>query len=115
MKVSLKWLQTYFDKPLPTAGKLADLFTFHSFEVESVEKVGDDYAIDAKVLPDRAHYALSHKGIAMEVSVLTNMLLKENRIPKGPDASIDTKPTIKIKAKDFCRRYMGRYVEIGKA
>ena len=112
MKISRNWLETYFDKPIPDADKLAELFTFHSFEVEGMEKVGDDDVLDVKVLPDRAHYALCHCGIALEVSVLTKQPFKANRVPNGPDATIEQKPAIRIEAPQFCRRYMGRYAEI---
>jgi phenylalanyl-tRNA synthetase beta chain len=118
MKVLHGWLQTYFEKPIPTAEKLEELFTFHSFEVEGVEKGaskdGSDDVLDVKVLPDRAHYALSHAGIALEISVLTKQPLKPNRIPPIPADTLAQKPEIRIEAPQFCRRYMARYGEITK-
>lgn len=68
MKVSRKWLQTYFENELPSTAELADASTFHAFEVEESE--GD--LLDLKVLPDRAAYALSHRGIAREFSAILN-------------------------------------------
>jgi len=118
MKVSHAWLQTYFDKPIPSADALAELFTFHSFEVEGIERLRDstyrltDTVIDAKVLPDRAHYCLSHRGMAEEVSFLTKQPLKSSRSSKSILVSLDNKPIIKIEDPHFCRRYMGRYVEL---
>lgn len=118
MKVSHAWLQTYFDKSIPSADALAELFTFHSFEVEGIERLRDstsrliDTVIDAKVLPDRAHYCLSHKGIAEEVSFLTKQPVKSNKSSKSILVSLDNKPVIKIEDPHFCRRYMGRYVEL---
>lgn len=114
MKISRNWLQTFFDKPLPKAGELAELFTFHSFEVEGIESFGDDGILDVKVLPDRAHYCLSHAGVALEVSVLTGQPLKQNRIPPPPAPSLEMRPEVDIEATDFCRRYMARYAEIGE-
>jgi phenylalanyl-tRNA synthetase beta chain len=150
MKISHNWLQNYFDKPIPDANKLAELFTLHSFEIESVEEVKyeslaasrsresvspeaakrrkeetandrsgaspiTDFVIDAKVLPDRAHYCLSHKGIAGEVSVLTGQSIKDLNIP---DMSVAEKvgpfPSVTIQNPKFCRRYMGRYVAIDR-
>ena len=78
MLISYKWLQTYFDKPLPAPEKLADLFTFHFSEVESVKKVGDDSVFELKILTDRANYALSHFGVASEISAFTGL----QRIPR---------------------------------
>lgn len=119
MKISRNWLQTYFDKEIPTADKLAELFTFHAFEVEGVEKIEkttdakEDVVLDVKVLPDRAHYALSHRGIAGEISTLTGLYAKERYV--GPiDADITEKPKIDIENPDFCRRYTARTVSVGK-
>ncbi len=81
MKVSHAWIQQYFETPIPSAEKLAELFTFHAFEVEGVEKVGGDTVIDVKVLPDRAHYALSHRGIASEVAALTGLTPRSQLMP----------------------------------
>jgi len=127
MKISKNWLQTYFDKPIPSADELANLFTFHSFEVEGSEDIetvektreGNEYKIkdtilDVKVLPDRAHYALSHRGVAGEVAALTNEPAIVRWLEKETKASVDTKPAIRIEAPNFCRRYMGRFVEIDK-
>jgi len=76
MKFSYKWLQDYFDETLPSAEELGSLLTMHAFEVESVEKVGDDTVLDIKVLPDRSHDALSYRGIAIEIAALTQKALK---------------------------------------
>ena len=70
MKVSYNILQTYFKKKLPAPEKISDLLTFHAFEIEGVESKGDDTVFDVKVLPDRAHYALSHRGVARELSFI---------------------------------------------
>jgi phenylalanyl-tRNA synthetase beta subunit len=75
MTVSYKWLQTFFNSPLPSPNKLAEILTAHFFEVESVEKKGIDYAINIDVLPDRAGDCLSHYGIAREISVLLDKKL----------------------------------------
>lgn len=118
MKVLHGWLASYFDKPIPKAEQLAELFTFHSFEVEGLEKGrdadGSDDVLDVKILPDRAHYCLSHAGVALEISLLTKQPFKPNRIPPSPADSLTRKPEVKIEAPNFCRRYMARYAEIGK-
>ena len=74
MKVSRAWLQKYFDTELPSVEQLADALTFHSSEVEEV--AGD--MLDVKVLPDRACYALSHRGIAHEISAALKLPLKHD-------------------------------------
>jgi phenylalanyl-tRNA synthetase beta chain len=69
MKVSRAWLQKHFATELPSTEELADALTFHAFEIESF----DADMLDVKVLPDRAGYALSHRGIAYELSAILQM------------------------------------------
>jgi phenylalanyl-tRNA synthetase beta chain len=109
MKVSRAWLQKYFDAELPHGQELSDAFTFHSFEVE--EEAGD--LIDLKVLPDRAGYALSHRGIASELSAALNLPLKRDPL-REPVAMKDLRsPSLTIRLEDpkKCQRYMGAVVK----
>lgn len=69
MKVSRAWLQKHFKEELPSTAELADALTFHAFEIESF----DEDMLDVKVLPDRAGYALSHRGIAYELSAILSI------------------------------------------
>lgn len=78
MLISRNWLQTFFDKELPSTDKLAEALTFHSFEIEEVTKKGADEILDVKVLPNRAHDCLSHQGIANEISAILDLPLKVN-------------------------------------
>lgn len=68
MKHSLKRLQTYIQDPLPEVEVLKEKIIFSAFEVESVERVGDDTVFDIKVLPDRASDCFSHRGMARELA-----------------------------------------------
>jgi len=107
MKISHKWLQTFFKKPLPESEKIAELLTFHIFEVEGIEKKTDDDVLDVKVLPDRACYCLSHEGIARELSAL----ISDNTfVPReAPEIEPDDVPelSVSIEAKDACDKYLG--------
>lgn len=76
MLLSYTWLQKYFADPLPEVDILVDALTFGVAEIESVEKRGTDTRIDIKVLPDRACYLLSHRGVATEISVLLGIPMK---------------------------------------
>src|SRR3990167_3901499 len=71
MKVSRNWLQTFFEKSLPSSQTLADALTFHAFEIESVE----NDVLDVKVTPNRGHDCLSYRGIAKELSAILNLPL----------------------------------------
>jgi len=110
MLISYNWLQTYFKKKLPVAGKVAEILTFTVFEVESVEKKENDFILDVKVLPDRACYALSHRGIARELAAaLTWELNSQVSRVKISQAKL-TPLSIKIENPADCRRYIGRKV-----
>lgn len=74
MKVSRTWLQKYFSAPLPSVERLAEAFTFNAFEVEG----HNEDMIDLKVLPDRAGYALSHRGVASELAAILDIPLKRD-------------------------------------
>ncbi len=108
MKVSLKWLQTYFDQPLPDAAKIDDAFTFHSFEID--ERAGD--LMDVKVLPNRSADCLSHRGIAKDLSAILDVPLKSDPLrdplPSFPRADA---LTVAIEDETKCLRYMGALVK----
>lgn len=76
MKVSRNWLQKHFKEPLPDTAALADALTFHAFEIEEF----DIDLIDVKVLPDRAAYGLSHRGIAYELSAILGVPLSYDQL-----------------------------------
>ncbi|PCI30337.1 phenylalanine--tRNA ligase subunit beta, partial [Candidatus Wolfebacteria bacterium] len=110
MLISYNWLQSYFEKTLPSPDRVGELFNKHSVELESIEKVGEDYVLDLGVLPDRAHYMLSHVGCARELSAIINEPLKD--LGLVPIETGDTNDlSVKIENEDFCRRYIGRRVE----
>lgn len=112
MKVSRVWLQRFFDAPLPEVSVLSDAFTFHAFEVESVE--GE--ILDLKVLPDRAGYAMSHRGVAKELSAILNLPLKDDPLNQ-PLPNWNATEKLHISAdKDYVIRHTGalyRGVKVG--
>ncbi len=95
MKVSYKWLQEYISDKLPPVDDVVTALTMHAFEIEGVEVASsatrrggemDDWILDVKVLPNRAHDCLSHYGIASEVASILgltrNFLLPNQELPK---------------------------------
>ncbi len=109
MKISYKRLQSYFEEKLPEPAKLAELLTFSFSEVEGMEKVGEDTVFDIKVLPDRACYALSHRGVAYEVAAITGFAKKEIDRPQ-PEIKKVRPLLVRVEAPDLCPRYMARLV-----
>ena len=117
MLVSRKWLQTYFDKELPKAEELVDLFNAHAFEVEGLEEVGNDWVIDVDVLPNRSSDCLSHRGIARELATILSTPLKSDPFRESlPQWDTTDAVSVEIEDKKLCPRYMAgvvRGVEIG--
>lgn len=112
MLISYHWLQTYFKEKLPSPQEVADTLIFHAFEVESVEKKGSDAIFDIKVLPDRAHDALSHRGIARELAVhLETHIVDTKKSEAFQGEKSQRVLSIDVKDGALCRRYMGRIIE----
>ncbi|HLN19147.1 MAG TPA: phenylalanine--tRNA ligase subunit beta, partial [Patescibacteria group bacterium] len=76
---------------------------------ESIEKyIGiSDSIIEIKVLPDRAHDAMSHVGVAREISALEGKRMvfdiSSLIMPKAKSKTLK----VEIKDKDLCPRYIG--------
>ncbi len=111
MKVSRNWLNNFFDAPLPSAQELSDALTFHAFEIDGVEKVGEDDILDVKVTPNRGHDCLSHRGIARELSAILKLPLKDDPFKLDFDISKKSdKVTVTIEDSNLCPRYMAGYI-----
>ena len=85
MKVLKSWLQDYIEEKLPSDEILEKEITMRAFEIESTEKVGEDTVFDFKIIPDRAHDCLSHRGIAREIASLLGLKTKEETISFSAD------------------------------
>ncbi len=109
MKVYTEILKQ-FVPDLPDTKTLQSVLTNHAFEVEEIipQEIGD--VIDLKVLPDRAHDALSHRGIAREIATHTE---KSFFVPQSLElAPQDGVPPVLVKVEsDLCTRYMALRIE----
>ena len=116
MLISRQWLQIYFDAPLPDAAALSDELTFHVFEIDGIEKHGDDEVLDVKITANRGHDCNSYRGIAKEISAILRLPLK-----RDPFVHMELVPTtgalsVKIEDVGLCPRYVAgvvRGVKIG--
>jgi phenylalanyl-tRNA synthetase beta chain len=121
MLISYKWIQTYFDKPLPEPDVLANLLTMHAFELEGVEKKTtadgeyEDTIFDLKVLPDRAPFALSHRYMAEEIGALTRYDVKWPEIAefteKETSRSLEGAMEKTVEENKLCYRIIHRIIE----
>ncbi len=121
MLISHKWIQSYFENPIPEPEELATILTLHSFEIEGIEKKQsadgeyEDTIIDIKVLPDRAPFALSHRYMAEEIGTLIRQDVKWPEITEVTEAATKRSLAISfddtVEQEELCRRYIGRVVE----
>jgi phenylalanyl-tRNA synthetase beta chain len=111
MKYSYNWLRK-LSGTKNSPEKVAELLTMHSFEVESVEKVGNDTIIDLDVLANRGHDALSHLAIAREICVLEERVFdSKNREDLKIPAKKSNLLKIEIQDEKLCPRYIGAVME----
>lgn len=128
MKYSRAWLQEHIVESLPPNEEMVKVIPLKAFEVEGVDLnptsrdgqdpkassmlgQGEDSVFDIKVLPNRAHDALSHRGMARELSALFGLRRKAREIKNvQADASVST-PLISIENGKECFRYIGVRVE----
>lgn len=108
MKFSKAWLQTYSKEQLPDTISLVDTITINAFEVEEVTAHEGDDILTIKVLPNRAHDALGHRGMARDVCALVGTTYSDevNYYKGVPDTSI-IPPIISNEGTGACSRFMG--------
>ncbi len=102
---------------------MANLLTMHSFEVESVKQLNDDWVLDISVLPNRAHDCLSHLGVARECVAILNSKLKDPSCAKASagrqnsklqlknsELQIDKLLDVEVENAELCPRYCARVI-----
>jgi len=106
MLFSYNWLKEYLPQ-IPSPEEVEKKIIFHAFEVESVTSYKDDFLLEIKVLPDRAHDCLCHLGIARELGAISGLSLA-TKISKNDFALGKAQDLrINVMAKSVCRRYVG--------
>ncbi len=117
MKISYNTLnKIYFAGTLPVPETIADALTFHAWEIEEITKVGEDTVLDVKVLPDKSAWALSHRGIAKDLSVILNLPLAKDPLSVRAELTPVTPEIAVTIDSEVCDRYtvaLIRGVKIG--
>ncbi len=107
MRFSKAWLQTYSKEALPNTKTLEEVVTFNAFEIEEISHVGSDDILDIKVLPNRAHDALGHRGMARDICALTGTTFIDPHTYYRGEGDIQVhKPMIIIQDTTTCSRFM---------
>ena len=106
MIVSKNWLAEYVDLEMPD-DVLTDRLTMSGLNLEGVEEVGDDLAIDLEVTSNRPD-CLGHIGVAREVSVLFDVPLKVPPADVSSDSeSAASRTSVQIDCPDLCHECIG--------
>ncbi|QDT39495.1 phenylalanine--tRNA ligase subunit beta [Stratiformator vulcanicus] len=109
MIVSREWLSEYVDVDMPVE-ELTDRLTFSGLNLEGVEEVGDDVAIDLEVTSNRPD-CLGHIGVAREIAVLYQIELKLPQAePPASDEQTSDVTSVEIQCPDLCPRYNARII-----
>ncbi len=105
MLISYNWLKEYLGPEPPNAEEVAELLTFRAFEVERVEKKGDDWVLDIDVLPNRSSDCLSHRGVAREISTLTSKPLAFDPFAETSSLTSSDLFAVEIEVSHDCPRF----------
>jgi len=109
MIVSKNWLADYVAPP-DSVEQLTDRLTMSGLNLESVEPVANDVAIDLEVTSNRPD-CLGHIGVAREVAVLFDRELKipAANVPESGGQCADA-TSVNIDCPDLCHEYHARLI-----
>lgn len=117
MKYSYNWLKEHLEGELPDIATVMREVTLRAFEVEEVEEKESDTLLEIKVLPDRAHDALSHRGMAREIGALLGVSRQPQRHGEAArDVRVESVGVV-VEEKTLCPRYIAtriNNVSVGK-
>lgn len=109
MIISWNWLKDYVDLDM-SVDELTERLTLSGLNLEGVENIGDDVAIDLEVTSNRPD-CLGHIGVAREVSVLWQQPLKIPEFDSPTSATkVDELTKVSITSPDLCPRYTARVI-----
>jgi len=108
MKFTYSWLQSFFNKKLPSPQELADLLTKHSFETE----VKDKY-LEVDILHNRASDCLSYIGLAREIATVVDqdVQLPPHQVDHYNDTGTSEVLDLEIKEKELVSCYSLTLIE----
>lgn len=109
MRVSIDWLQSYFDKKLPAPAELAERLTFYAYETDVAEDTPGVLEVD--VLANRSSDSLCHRGVARELSTILDIPLKRDPLREPlPDHVTTDELRVEITEPTLAPRFMAALV-----
>ena len=107
MKYSYNWLRELAGfKEGPE--KLAEVLTMKSFEVEFVEKSGNDWKLNVAILPNRVPDSSGHFGLSREISAMLGLKFNAEKFgaKQYPSGGIRQMLDVEIENPEDSLRYM---------
>src|SRR5262245_486529 len=109
MKCSESWLREWVNPSL-TLDELCKTLTMAGLEVEDILPAEGEQVIDISITPNRGDF-LSIRGIAREVSALTQSPLLKKNVASDVKITSKTALDVNIEAKNGCPIYIGRVIK----
>lgn len=117
MKFSKHWIQQYIVETLPSDEVIARELNAKAFEVEEITEIGilvdenkndkpRDSIFDIKVLPNRAHDALGHLGMAREWAAVLGLTFKPFDISRLESDDSVAGVEVNVTDTNLCTRFM---------
>ncbi|MDD5489484.1 MAG: phenylalanine--tRNA ligase subunit beta [Candidatus Moranbacteria bacterium] len=107
MKYSYNWLKE-LSGTKKSPKELAELLTMRAFEFEDMKTEGKETQMEFSILPNRGHDALSHTGMAREISACEGRKFSS---PPFLKPSFRNGLGVEIQDKKLCPRYIGAVLE----
>ncbi len=128
MKFSKAWLQDYIVETLPSDEVIVEALNKKAFEVEEtlniaggtrndaegIQESHDDTVFDIKVLPNRAHDALGHHGMAYELCASLGLTFNKEKEVKEDLSFFDKSVkhvSVAIEDASMCTRFMALRID----
>lgn len=110
MIISWDWLEQYVS-PTESPMVVADKLMMTGLNLEGMEEVGYDLAVDLEVTSNRMD-CLGHIGVAREVAVCYDLDLKiPDPQPATNGTAVSDVTSVKIECEDLCPRYTARVIK----
>jgi len=110
MIVSWDWLKDYVSLNM-SVEELTDRLTMTGLNLEGIEQIGDDTAIDLEVTSNRPD-CLGHIGVAREIGVIFEQPLNvPEPAPKTNGKSTADITSVTIACEDLCPHYYARVIK----
>ncbi|MCK4518757.1 MAG: phenylalanine--tRNA ligase subunit beta [Candidatus Omnitrophica bacterium] len=112
MLISYNWLKDFADIKI-TPEELAERLTMAGIEIGSIEKLKDDFIMDAEITPNRPDL-LSMEGIAREAACLTESSFRELNAESCEAENSGESIEVKIQVPAKCLRYNATLIRDAK-